>query len=240
MIPIIGITAAYNEDEERLFLSRFYVDAVSAVGGLPLVIPPLHPDAADAVFDSIDGLLLSGGGDLDPFHFGEEPLPCTGQISPRRDVFELTLARTAVLRRLPVLGVCRGMQLLNVAAGGSIHQDLSQGATQPLKHDQDAPRWYPTHTVRIQPGSKLGVIFGRLEIRVNSFHHQSINRLAEGFKCTARSPDGVVEGIESGSLPFAVGVQCHPELMWEKDSIFRNIFAALVDSCSLKRSNSTT
>lgn len=231
MRPVIGITSSFDEEEERFYLSRYYVDAIAEVGGLPFIIPPLISEAAGGFIAGLNGVVLSGGGDLDPIHFGEEPLPCTRKISPRRDNFELELARTALSKRIPILGICRGMQLLNVAAGGSIYQDLTQGVKQPLKHDQDAPRWYATHSLQIQPGSKLAGIFGRFEIRVNSFHHQSVNRLAPGFKATAWSTDGVIEGIESDNLPFAVGVQCHPELMWEKDPCFLSLFMALVNNC---------
>ncbi|MGQ9511843.1 gamma-glutamyl-gamma-aminobutyrate hydrolase family protein [Thermodesulfitimonas sp.] len=125
MRPVIGITAAFGE-EERCYLSRYYSDAVYRAGGLPVILPPLSPEAAAAI-TSINGLLLSGGGDIDPFYFGEEPLPQTGTVSPRRDAFELALAREALARVVPVLGICRGMQVLNVAAGGTIYQDLAAG-----------------------------------------------------------------------------------------------------------------
>lgn len=232
MRPVIGITAAFQEEEERCYLSRYYSDGIYRAGGVPVILPPLPPEAAAATITSIDGLLLSGGGDIDPFYFGEEPLPQTGMVSPRRDAFELALAREALARIVPVLGICRGMQVLNVAAGGTIYQDLAAGTKSPLKHRQDAPRWYGTHHIDILAGSRLAAIFRTTRLRVNSFHHQAVKKVAPGFKATAWAPDGIIEAIEATAHPFAVGVQFHPEGMWEKAPLFLALFSALITACN--------
>ena len=183
---------------------------------------------------SLDGILLSGGGDIDPSFFGEEPHPLTGWISPRRDAFELELARLALGSGMPVLGICRGLQVLNIAAGGDICQDISLLLRTPLKHAQDAPRRHSTHGLQLLPGSHLANLLGSLEIRVNSFHHQIVGRVAHGFSVTARSSDGAIEGLESQS-GYALGVQFHPEEMWEREARFLNIFKALVEEAALGR-----
>lgn len=235
MCLLIGVTAAFDEEEDRCYLSRLYVDAVVRAGGVPVVLPPLPFEMAATVLDQMRGLLLSGGGDLDPAYFGEEPLSGTGKVSPRRDVFELALARAALIRQVPVLGICRGMQVLNVAAGGTVYQDLVLGVKQPLKHFQEAPRWYGTHHIEIHPGTKLAGIFNVSRLRVNSFHHQAVHRVAPGFRVSAVAPDGVIEAIEAGAHPFGVGVQFHPEGMWEKESVFLGLFTALVAAAGGKR-----
>lgn len=232
MRPVIGITAGFQEEEKRYHLSADYTEGIYRAGGLPVILPSLPPEAVPLIVTAIDGLLLSGGGDLDPYHFGEEPSPQTGQISPRRDSFELSIAREALSRRLPILGICRGMQVLNVAGGGTIYQDLSLGIRQPLKHYQEAPRWYTTHQITIREGSKLAAIFRTTTLRVNSFHHQAVKKVAPDFAPTAWAPDGVIEAIEAVTHPFAIGVQFHPEGMWEKDPLFLELFIALITACS--------
>ncbi|MEW6447140.1 MAG: gamma-glutamyl-gamma-aminobutyrate hydrolase family protein [Bacillota bacterium] len=232
MRPIIGITSAFDEEEARFSLTRYYIDAVTQAGGLPFILPSLSMELAAAALERVHGLILSGGGDIDPSYFGEEPLPSTKKITPRRDAFEIAVARAALIRQVPVLGICRGLQVLNVAAGGKVLQDISLGVCNPLKHFQDAPRWHGTHHIEILPGSKLASIFGTLRPRVNSFHHQAVSRLAPTFKATAWAPDGVIEGIEAEAHPFAVGVQFHPEGMWENDPVFLKLFSSLIASCS--------
>jgi putative glutamine amidotransferase len=185
----------------------------------------------------IEGLLLSGGGDVDPYLFGEEPLPVVGEISPDRDRFEIELARRAMAEGMPVLGICRGIQVLNIAAGGTVCQDISLICRTPLKHCQQAPRAYGTHGLRLLPGSELAGALGVQDIRVNSFHHQAVIRLGMGLQATAYAPDGIVEGIEYDK-GWVLGVQFHPEEMWELDRRFLNIFKALVDASNARRFSS--
>ncbi len=227
MVPVIGITSSYDRESGRTFLSRYYIQAVEAAGGLPLVLPCILSDGTvDKILGSIDGLLLSGGVDVDPLLFGEEPQPAMGDICPQRDKFELALTRRALALNIPILAVCRGLQVLNIAAGGSVLQDIGSTVNNPLKHDQQAPRWHGTHTVNILPDSKLAALWGT-KLVVNSFHHQAVDRVAEGFRATAWSADGVVEAMESTAHRFVVGVQSHPECMYQDPRILE-LFKGLI------------
>ncbi len=231
MLPVIGITCAWDEDGTRFFLSRFYTEAVEAAGGLPVLLPYTRRDAGMNLWpDILDGLILSGGGDVDPVHFGEEPLPNCGEITPQRDAFELVLVRRALSLGLPVLGICRGAQVLNIAAGGDIYQDIVTQVAGCLKHRQQAPRWSATHGIMVEEGTRLARILGTRAMRVNSFHHQAVRQPAPGFIVSARCVDGIIEAIESTGPGFALGVQWHPETMWERDSRFLGLFAALVEA----------
>lgn len=230
MIPLIGITSSYDRESGRIFLSRYYVQAVEAAGGLPLVLPcVLSEHVVENILGTIDGLLLSGGVDVDPLLFGEEPQPAMGDICPQRDRFELALTRLALAKDMPILAICRGHQVLNIAAGGNIIQDIGSAIQNPLKHDQLAPRWHGTHTINMLPGSRLAAVWGE-KIVVNTFHHQAIDRVAEGFATTAWSTDGIIEGIESNQHRFAVGVQSHPECMWDRDSRILDLFKVFINS----------
>lgn len=231
--PVIGITCSEAAGAEKLCLNLQYIRAVTAAGGLPVLLPGIAGREADFI-GLIDGILLSGGGDIDPFLFGEEPLPVMGEISPDRDRFEIELARCALCEGIPVLGICRGIQVLNIAAGGTVSQDISLLVRAPLKHRQQAPRAYGTHGLRLLPGSVLAGSLGDRDIRVNSFHHQAVARLGVDLRATAFAPDGIVEGLEYGK-GWALGVQFHPEEMWEQNPGFLNIFKALVDASNVRR-----
>jgi putative glutamine amidotransferase len=224
--PIIGITATLKEDMDAVAerpLGKFvradldYVEGVAGAGGAPVVLPPTGDErAAEAVIQSLDGLLLSGGSDLDPGYYGEEPVPELGVTIPERDAFEMALVRLALRRGMPVFGICRGMQVLNVALGGTLYQDLpSQWERDVLKHRQDTPKWQPTHEVSVRDGSYIAEIMGREVVKVNSYHHQGIKALAEGLVATGRSSDGVIEAVEAGDLSerWLLGVQWHAEAM---------------------------
>ncbi|MEW6697020.1 MAG: gamma-glutamyl-gamma-aminobutyrate hydrolase family protein [Bacillota bacterium] len=229
MVPVIGITSSYDRESGRIFLSRYYIQAVEAAGGLPLVLPCILSDSrVDKILASIDGLLLSGGVDVDPLLFGEEPQRAMGDICPQRDTFELALTRRALAVDMPILAICRGLQVLNIAAGGNILQDIGLAMKDSLKHDQQAPRWYGTHTINILPDTKLAALWGT-QLVVNSFHHQAVNRVAEGFRATAWSADGVMEGMESTVHKFVVGVQSHPECMYQDPRILK-LFHAFVEA----------
>jgi putative glutamine amidotransferase len=224
--PIIGITATLKEDVDAVAerpLGRFvradldYIEGVAGAGGAPVVLPPAGDErVAEAVIQSLDGLLLSGGSDLDPGYYGEVPVPELGVTLPERDAFEMALVRIALRRGMPVFGICRGMQVLNVALGGTLYQDLpSQWERDLLKHRQATPKWQPTHEVRIEDGSYIASVMGRKMVKVNSYHHQGIRVLAEGLVVTGRSTDGVIEAVEASDLSerWLLGVQWHAEAM---------------------------
>ena len=226
MPPIIGITATLKEDVDSVAerpLGRFvrtdldYVEGVAGAGGAPVVLPPAGDEsAAEALIHSLDGLLLSGGSDLDPGYYGEEPVPELGVTLPERDAFEMALVGLALRRGMPVFGICRGMQVLNVALGGTLYQDLpSQWDRDLLKHRQATPKWQPTHEVRVSEGSYIAEVMGLGSAKVNSYHHQGIRDLAEGLVVTGRSSDGVIEAVESEDLTeqWLLGVQWHAEAM---------------------------
>ena len=215
MKPRIGVTCGSPPEGGSLALDLDYVDAILRAGAIPLVIPPNLPEESLAdTLQNLDGLLLSGGPDVDPVHFGEEPLPAMGRIDPGRDRVELGLARLALETGMPILGICRGAQVLNIAAGGDIFQDLPSQAEGILKHvQQPTPMPYPTHGIRIEPGSLLASVTGRGSLRVNTWHHQAVRRVAPGFAVSATAEDGVIEAIEKPGAAFVLGLQFHPESM---------------------------
>ena len=229
--PIIGMTCGYEEEvRERFYINRTYIQSIEMAGGIPLLLPGLaEAENLLPLLEQLDGVLLPGGWDLDPAYWGEEPMG-VGTINPISDELDLTVARWALDRGLPILGICRGAQVLNVAAGGSLYQDIPSEVVQSLKHAQDAPRWQHSHWISIEPGSILEGMLGTTKLRVNSFHHQAVKDLAPGFRVTAAAKDGVTEAIESTDLPFAVGVQWHPETMWGHYPIFKGIFTALIEA----------
>lgn len=233
MAPRIGITCGIDYAAQRIQVNADYVRAVQAAGGIPVLLPPVPGDPA-AILAGVDGLLLTGGVDVDPVLFGEEPLRQNGEIQPDRDASEIPLCRLALETGVPVLGICRGHQVLAVAAGGSLYQDLPAQVPECLKHSQQAPRWHPTHALRIERHSRLGAMFGP-ELRVNSFHHQAVKGVPPGFAETARAPDGVNEAIEHPSHPFAIGVQWHPEAMWDREYNYNALFRALVEAAASVR-----
>jgi putative glutamine amidotransferase len=241
--PIIGITATLKEDIDEVAerpLGRFvradldYVEGVAGAGGVPVVLPPAGDErAAKAVIQSLDGLLLSGGSDLDPAYYGEEPVPELGVTLPERDAFEMALVGMALRRGMPVFGICRGMQVLNVALGGTLYQDLpSQWGRDLLGHRQDTPKWRPTHEVRVKHGSYIAEVMEHEVVKVNSYHHQGIKDLAEGLVATGYSADGVVEAVEAGNLSerWLLGVQWHAEAMRGAGPQQESLFGAHVSA----------
>ena len=210
--PLIGITGNFSEGQLKLLPG--YFRSVEAAGGIPVVIPPRSLCDADTVslLDRLDGLLLSGGADLNPLYMDEDPVPALHSINTERDRFELGLIRLAYDRQVPMLGICRGIQMLAAALGGSVMQDLSTdmpGVTL-VKHDQDASRGTATHRVKAEEGSWVERLLGR-EFAVNSFHHQAVKDAGPHLRITARSADGVVEAVESTEMKSIIGVQWHPE-----------------------------
>ena len=231
MRPMIGISCWQNPDISKFaefFVPETYVQAIRQAGAQPVLVPYVAgSDEAAAVLDRLDGLLLSGGVDVDPLHWGEEPHRAMGRIDPNRDRSELLLSRHALASELPLFGICRGVQVMTVAAGGSLWQDLPAQVPASLKHDQEAPRWYPTHAVHVVPGSRIASWLG-MDLRVNSFHHQAVRQVPAVFAVTASAPDGVIEALEHQTHPFAVGVQWHPEAMWDRENNYNVLFDEFV------------
>lgn len=238
MRPIIGITCGDGPDAAgyQIGLPGTYARSIYRAGGLPILIAPpradAEPDDVAEILDRIDGLLVPGGVDVDPARFGEAPHPSLGRVDPDRDVLEIVLTEAALRRGTPILAICRGIQVLNIAAGGSVYQDLATQVPGAIQHRQVAPRWHASHPVEVAGESRLGQILGGERAEVNSFHHQAVRKLAPGFIATAAAPDGVIEGIEQPEHRFAVGVQWHPEGMWERHPVMLELFAALVAACA--------
>lgn len=231
MRPVIGVTCGYNEEKSRVHCSSGYYEGIVKAGGLPVLLPPAEDtDILDEYIGRCDGLMLIGGPDADPRHYGEHNLAFNGEICPTRDNAELYLARKAFGLGKPVFGICRGIQVMNIALGGTLYQDIGSQhkSDEVLKHSQSAPVWYPTHEITALEGSNVFRSMGETRFFVNSFHHQAVKNVAPGFKVTASAPDGVIEAIEHVEHPFAVGVQWHPELMWKKDSRFIKLFQMFV------------
>jgi putative glutamine amidotransferase len=191
-----------------------YSEAVVQFGGLPVMLPNLSPELAEAYLAEADGLLLTGGVDVDPAYFGEEPHPLLGLVDLPRDRFEIALYQAARAHGIPVLGICRGHQIINVAAGGTLHQHLPAVANT-VQHEQIDISGTPSHGVALEPASVLAKAFGAEKIRTNSYHHQAVDKPGKGFKITGRSADGLAEAIESTEGTFVLGVQWHPEMSFQ-------------------------
>ena len=234
--PVIGLSATYETSGNNV--PNTYIISVQKAGGIPVILPVTEdPEVIARMVESIDGLILTGGEDVDPLRwYGEEPIPAMGGIVPARDFFDIHLARAAVKHGIPVLGICRGEQVLNVAFGGTLYQDIpfQVRAVNLVKQRQNAPREYGTHTITVNRGTTLyGILKEVLEdgdtYRVNSFHHQSVKDVAPGFVVSATAPDGIVEGIEMKGNPNVIGVQFHPEgPVSEGDDALLPLFLQLV------------
>lgn len=233
MRPLIGITPYIHRetpDANWLYNTEDTFRAVINAGGLPVLLAYYdHETEAAEVLERIDGLLLSGGGDVDPQLYGEQPHLQMGAISPERDKSEVLLARAALAKDMPVFGICRGHQVLAVAVGGSLLQDIPSQVQGALKHYQEAPRWYTTHLVKARAGTLVATLLGN-EFRTNSFHHQAVKAMPAGWVATAVTDDGVNEAMEHPGYRFAVSVQWHPENMtghkYNHDELFRAFVAA--------------
>ena len=216
--PVIGITGNY--DDLSCKLGQGYYKSVVAAGGVPVVIPPVADKAVLVnTLSHIDALILSGGGDLNPLFVGEEPSPRLRGINQERDLPELMLTRLAYNRQIPILGICRGIQVLAAALGGKVAQDITINAN--VKHSQDADRSELTHSVKVQQGSTLFNIYGQEKLLVNSFHHQAVKDPGDKFRVVAKSTDGIVEAMESNEYKSILGVQWHPECFEEGLPLFR-------------------
>lgn len=239
--PLIALTASSRtpaRGEAKVGVNDAYVRALQSVGLIPLIIPPsLGPDDARALVARVDGVLLSGGEDVDPVQYGAARHPLTQPAHPGRDATEVAIALAAREAGRPTLAICRGLQLLNVAFGGTLVQDLGTERPGGLAHPRDDARDERVHALSIAPDTRLATIVGAREITVNSLHHQAIDRVALSLRDTAHAPDGVIEAVESTDDWWAVAVQWHPEeLMHDAQPWDRAIFAAFAVVCSGRRS----
>jgi putative glutamine amidotransferase len=222
----VAVTAGIRPDGDtsRVRLTAAYVTALESAGLIPLIVPPLSSsDAASAVLDSVAGLVLTGGEDVDPARYGEKRHEKVRSVSAARDATEAALIKEARERGTPVLAICRGIQILNVALGGTLVQDIPSQCETDIAHDEESARDSRTHEISVEPGSLIARAIGTEHCTVNSFHHQSVKRVADGMRVTARSPDGIIEGLESTDEDWWVmAVQWHPEEMtdsaepWDK------------------------
>ena len=215
----VAVTASIRPegDTRRVRLTAAYVTALERAGLIPLIVPPLSSaEAASSVLDSVAGLVLTGGEDVDPARYGEKRHEKVVSVNAARDATEAALVEEARARGTPVLAICRGIQILNVALGGSLVQDIPTQCESTIDHDEEGARTSRSHEISIEPGSLIAKAVGTEHCSVNSFHHQSVKRVADGMRVTARSPDGIIEGIESTDEDWwAMGVQWHPEEMTE-------------------------
>lgn len=207
--PLIGITVNHDYGADRYFLPAAYCRRVIQAGGIPVLLPPSAEGEEGALLKHLHGLILSGGADVAPLFFGEEPKAGLREVDPERDRFEIALTREALKRDLPLLGICRGLQIINVAAGGGLIQHLPEPEF--IQHNQKAPRCSSSHTVTVRPSSCLAALAGDGILAVNSFHHQAVSAPAPGWQISAVAPDGVIEAIEHPGRRFALAVQWHPE-----------------------------
>lgn len=244
--PLIGIPAqtlqAIDDIPRGLphswVMNSRYSVAIADAGAAPVMIPLLSRDLESlrAVYDGLDGILLAGGVDMDPGTFGETAHPRLGRIDPDRDSVELALAGWAIAEKKPVLGLCRGHQVLNVALGGTLWQDIESQVPGAIKHDYfptaGYARDFKAHPVEVVPGSRLEAAFGEAAIQVNSMHHQAVKALATPLCASGHSPDGLIEAFESGTDHFLVGVQWHPEMFERSDRGTHALFQQFVTAAS--------
>lgn len=234
--PCIGVSGSILRDNSgpyvdllRSYVNDDYTHSIEEAGGIPVIIPfTKNLELARETVARLDGLLLSGGHDVYPLHYGEEPLQGLGEVWPERDQFDFTLIKAAEEKQIPIFGICRGLQILNVYRGGSLYQDLKYDQNCTIKHSQNQTPSLGTHTVDIEFESKLASAIGRSTWITNSHHHQTVKHIGKGLQVVARAKDGTVEGLEDSSYPWLVACQFHPEMMSETDENAKCLFAAFV------------
>ena len=229
--PVIGVTAAHCSEELKTFPRQYYVESIRKAGGIPFILPPVRAqEEGSDVLSLLDGLLLTGGGDISPVYLREDPLRGIGECFPERDWSEILLTQLSLQQNLPLLGICRGIQVLAVAAGGRIYQDIPSQHPIAMEHSQTAPRQYAWHDVDIAEESVLYRLLREKKIGVNSLHHQAVLEIPPGFIQNALASDGIIEGIEKPGAKFCAGVQWHPESM-ETEMHSKALFRGFVEAC---------
>ena len=236
MKPVIGISGSILINKgnafsgyRRSYVNQDYVEAVLRAGAIPFIIPFNEDlEATREMVEKVDGIILSGGHDVNPYYYGEDPMLKIGELFPKRDVFDMELYKTAIELKKPIFGICRGYQIINVINGGTLYQDLSYADFVKIKHDQVDNPTQATHFVELEEGTFLKNILGE-KYKVNSFHHQILKDVAPGFKVVAKSSDGVIESIEKITEDsFVIGVQWHPEMLSASNEKSQEIFNEFV------------
>lgn len=231
--PLIGVLPLYDSTKKSIWMYPGYTDGIIEAGGIPLVLSLLETeDDIDEIADRLDGFVFSGGQDVDPQYYREPVLKYSNELYPPRDRLETKLLNVVIKRNKPIFGVCRGLQLINVALGGSLYQDINEQMDRDIQilHEQQTNFEYPVHDVWIQKNTQLHDILGTDKIRVNSMHHQGISVLSPKLMATAYSDDGLVEAIEIPEITFGLAVQWHPEFLWREDEKTLNLFKTFVDA----------
>ena len=234
--PLIGISGSISKTEKEMSIQTCYTSALMKAGALPVLLcPNMDDEMMKACLAGLDGILLAGGNDVSPDCYGHEPINALGDVNPLRDDFEGRLVRMAVEMKMPVLGICRGVQSMNVAMGGTLWQDVPSQFERTdgkpgLAHSQTRLDFYTSHRVRIEKDTLLFRTIGEEEIGVNSFHHQAVMNAAPGLRIGAHATDGLIESVEHTELPFFLGVQWHPERYYDRDRTAMALFSAFVEA----------
>lgn len=234
--PVIGITGAFVDHNlymKGVYVSEDYHISVANSGGIPIVLPFFDPELSLETLKLCDGIILSGGEDVDPFYYGQEPHQKLGRTIPLRDEVEIAIVNTALENNIPILAICRGVQLLNVALGGTLIQDIPSQVKDSIMHEQHSrgqERNRATHWAEITENSKLHQILGESKVRVNSLHHQALDHVADELEVVAVASDGIVEAVEHKSSLFTIGLQWHPESLSSKDPIMKKLFDQLIQA----------
>lgn len=232
MRPLIAVTPLVDRERDSYWILPGYLKGIEAAGGAPLVLPLTQsPQVLEPILAHCAGLLLTGGQDVDPAVYGREKLEACGETCPERDGQERWLLDRALRGDMPVLGICRGHQLLNACLGGSLFQDLPSQRPSAVCHSQKPPYDQPSHAVRVEEGSLLEHLTGARTLLVNSYHHQAVERVAPGLRVDAVSEDGLVEAVDMPGKAFVLGVQWHPEFCFGREAAARAVFDGFVKAC---------
>ena len=231
--PVIALTPYYNTEKDEPYMRPAYLKALHAVGAIPVILPlDLTTEDMEQLIDSFDGILFTGGPDIHPFFFGEDTQAQCGNVCLKRDNMEFALLEIAMGHQKPILGICRGAQMLNIALGGDIYQDIPSQFPQdfPVAHVQPFIYEIPSHKVEVMPGTLLAAITQAPSINVNSMHHQAVRNVAPGLIASGFAAGELIECIEKPDYPFLIGVQWHPEYLWDQDPAMERLFQMFVDA----------